>query len=106
MIYTADIFYQPALSLITPHWHGTYDQDRPLAEKSRCTLADRIVADKIMVSGYHFPWPRAGVMVKDGLIRAYALTGVAITAIAVWRQSPSQTIGRPRCVSSEWPRCS
>ena len=72
MIYSGDTFYQPALSLKTPQWHGAYDQDGGLAEKSRRTLADRIVADKIMVSGYHFPWPGAGTLAKDG--SGYALT--------------------------------
>ena len=27
MIYSGDTFYQPALSLKTPHWHGVFDQD-------------------------------------------------------------------------------
>jgi glyoxylase-like metal-dependent hydrolase (beta-lactamase superfamily II) len=66
MIFSGDAFYQPALSLKTPHWHGAFDQDGPLAETSRRALADRIVADKIMVSGYHFPWPGAGQLAKDG----------------------------------------
>ena len=72
MIYSGDTFYQPALSLKTPNWHGAFDQDGPLAEKSRRALADRLVADKIMVSGYHFPWPGAGTLAKDGA--GYALT--------------------------------
>jgi glyoxylase-like metal-dependent hydrolase (beta-lactamase superfamily II) len=72
MIYSGDTFYQPALSLKTPHWQGVFDQDGPLAEKSRRALADRIVADKVLVSGYHFPWPGAGTLAKDGA--GYALT--------------------------------
>ena len=72
MIYSGDTFYQPALSLKTPQWHGAFDQDGPLAEQSRRALADRIVADKVMVSGYHFPWPGAGTLAKDGA--GYALT--------------------------------
>jgi glyoxylase-like metal-dependent hydrolase (beta-lactamase superfamily II) len=66
LIYSGDTFYQPALSLATPHWHGVFDQDGPLAEKSRRALADRIVADSILVSGYHFPWPGAGTLARDG----------------------------------------
>jgi len=72
MIYSGDTFYQPALSLKTPHWHGVFDQDAQLAEQSRHALAQRIVADKIVVSGYHFPWPGAGALAKDGA--GYALT--------------------------------
>jgi glyoxylase-like metal-dependent hydrolase (beta-lactamase superfamily II) len=73
-IYSADTFYQPALSLKTPQWHGSYDHDGPLAEASRRKLADRLVADKIPVSGYHFPWPGAGVLAKDGA--GYSLTSM------------------------------
>lgn len=72
MIFSGDAFYQPALSLKTPQWHGAFDQDGPLAERSRRTLADRIVADKVLVSGYHFPWPGAGTLAKDG--SGYTLT--------------------------------
>jgi len=72
MIYSGDTFYQPALSLKTPQWHGAFDQDGAVAETSRRALADRIVADKVMVSGYHFPWPGAGALAKDGA--GYALT--------------------------------
>jgi glyoxylase-like metal-dependent hydrolase (beta-lactamase superfamily II) len=71
MIYSGDTFYQPAMSLRTPQWHGAFDQDAALAEKSRRSLADRLVADKILVSGYHFPWPGAGTITKDG--SGYAL---------------------------------
>jgi len=76
MIYSGDTFYQPAMSLKAPHWHGAFDQDGPLAEKSRRALADRLVADKIMVSGYHFPWPGVGTLAKDGA--GYALTPVKV----------------------------
>ena len=66
MIYSGDTFYQPAFSLKTPHWQGAFDQDGPLAEKSRRALADRLVADKVAVAGYHFPWPGGGMITKDG----------------------------------------
>jgi glyoxylase-like metal-dependent hydrolase (beta-lactamase superfamily II) len=72
MIYSGDTFYQPAMSLPTPGWHGAFDADGALAEKSRRALADRIVADKVLVAGYHFPWPAAGTIAKDG--NGYALT--------------------------------
>lgn len=71
MIYSADTFYQPAMSLPNPGWQGVFDQDGPTAEASRRKMADRLVADKILVSGYHFPWPGAGRITKDGA--GYAL---------------------------------
>lgn len=72
MIYSGDMFYQPAMSLPNPGWHGVFDQNASLAEKSRRALADRLVADKILVAGYHFPWPGAGIIAKDG--SGYTLT--------------------------------
>jgi hypothetical protein len=63
------------MSLKTPHWQGAFDQDGQLAETSRRKLADRLVADRILVSGYHFPWPGAGTLAKDGA--GYALVPLA-----------------------------
>jgi len=61
-----DTAYVPALVAANPSWHGQYDQDAPLAEASRRKLLDRVIADKIMISGYHFPFPGAATLSKDG----------------------------------------
>lgn len=66
-----DTAYVPALVVANPGWHGQYDQDAALAEASRRKLLDRVIADKIMICGYHFPFPGAGTIVKDGA--GYAL---------------------------------
>jgi glyoxylase-like metal-dependent hydrolase (beta-lactamase superfamily II) len=70
-IYSGDTFYQPAFSLPHPGWQGAFDQDGPLAEKSRRMLAERVV-DQLIVTGYHFPWPAGGRLAKDG--KGYTLT--------------------------------
>jgi glyoxylase-like metal-dependent hydrolase (beta-lactamase superfamily II) len=67
-----DTAYVPALVVVHPEWHGAYDQDVNLAEASRRKLLDRVVADKLMICGYHFPFPAAGHIQKDGA--GYALT--------------------------------
>jgi glyoxylase-like metal-dependent hydrolase (beta-lactamase superfamily II) len=67
-----DTAYVPALVAAHPGWHGSYDQDGPLAEATRRKLLDRIVADKLMVCGYHFPWPAVGAIAKDGAAYAFA----------------------------------
>lgn len=69
-----DTAYVPALVVANPGWHGQYDQDAALAEASRRKLLDRVIADKIMICGYHFPFPGAGTIAKDGA--GYALTVV------------------------------
>src|SRR5215831_13973046 len=67
-----DTAYVPALVVANPGWHGQYDQDAALAEATRRKLLDRVIADKIMICGYHFPFPGAGTIAKDG--GGYALT--------------------------------
>ena len=67
-----DTAYVPALVVANPGWHGQYDQDANLAEASRRKLLDRVVADKLQICGYHFPFPGAGRIEKDG--SGYALT--------------------------------
>jgi glyoxylase-like metal-dependent hydrolase (beta-lactamase superfamily II) len=67
-----DTCYVPALVVANPGWRGAYDQDGATAEDSRRKLMDRVIADKIQISGYHFPYPGAGTIAKDG--NGYALT--------------------------------
>jgi glyoxylase-like metal-dependent hydrolase (beta-lactamase superfamily II) len=67
-----DTAYVPALVVANPGWHGQYDQDATTAEASRRKLLDRVIADKVQICGYHFPFPGAGMIQKDG--EGYALT--------------------------------
>jgi glyoxylase-like metal-dependent hydrolase (beta-lactamase superfamily II) len=67
-----DAAYVPAFSFAHPGWHGVFDQDATTAETTRRKLLDRVVADKMMICGTHFPWPGLGKIAKDGA--GYALT--------------------------------
>ncbi len=67
-----DTAYVPALVAANPGWHGAYDQDANTAEASRRKLLDRVVADEALICGYHFPFPGAGRIEKDGA--GYALS--------------------------------
>jgi glyoxylase-like metal-dependent hydrolase (beta-lactamase superfamily II) len=67
-----DTAYVPALVVANPGWHGQYDQNADMAESSRRALLDRVIADKIQICGYHFPFPGAGTISKDGA--GYALS--------------------------------
>jgi glyoxylase-like metal-dependent hydrolase (beta-lactamase superfamily II) len=66
LMISSDTVYVPALVGTHPGWHGVYDQDGPKAEASRRKLLDRVVADKMMICGSHFPWPGVGHMARDG----------------------------------------
>ena len=58
--------YVPALLAPHPDWQGAYDQDGPTAVATRRKLIDRVIADKMMICGAHFPFPGAGKFAKDG----------------------------------------
>ncbi|MFA5951594.1 MAG: MBL fold metallo-hydrolase [Hyphomicrobium sp.] len=76
LIISNDTCYVPALNVAHPGWHGAYDQDGPLAEASRRSLMDRVVADKVKICGSHFPFPGLATIAKDGA--NYALTTTKI----------------------------
>ena len=66
LIVLGDVTNIPALFVRNPGWHAGFDQDAATAEATRRKLLDRAVADKAMVTGYHFPFPAAGKIAKDG----------------------------------------
>lgn len=72
LMISGDTAYVPALCAAHPGWHGVFDQNPSLAETSRRRLLDRVIADKMMICGSHFPWPGAGTIESDG--SSYALT--------------------------------
>ena len=67
---------QIALFLKNPAWHGAFDVDPVLAEKNRRALFDRVIAEKMVVTGYHWGMPGAGTIQKDG--NGYALVPVNV----------------------------
>lgn len=69
-----DTAYVPALLAPHPEWQGAYDQDGPLAVELRRKLLDRVIAEKMMICGAHFPFPGSGSFAKDG--NGYAFTSV------------------------------
>ena len=66
MMISNDAAYVPALNAAQDGWHGAYDQDGPLAKASRRRILDRVIADKMMICGAHFPFPGAATIQKDG----------------------------------------
>jgi glyoxylase-like metal-dependent hydrolase (beta-lactamase superfamily II) len=49
-----------------PHWHPFYDQDPVQAEATRRKVYDMLVAEKMMVQAFHFPFPSRAHVEKDG----------------------------------------
>ena len=67
-----DAMYVPALLAPHPDWQGAYDQDSAMAITTRHKLIDRVIADKMMICGAHFPFPGRGTFTKDGDAYAFA----------------------------------
>jgi glyoxylase-like metal-dependent hydrolase (beta-lactamase superfamily II) len=63
-----------ALNMKNPGWHLVFDTDPNLAEANRRKMFDRLVADKVVATGYHWGMPGAGTVEKDG--NGYALVPV------------------------------
>ena len=61
-----DVSNIPALFLKHPGWHAQFDMDAGMAEKGRRAMMDRAISEGAMIMGYHYPFPAAGKVVKDG----------------------------------------
>lgn len=49
-----------------PDWQIIWDHDRELGAKTRKSLLDLATHDRLLVSGYHYPFPGIGHVVKHG----------------------------------------
>ena len=66
LIVLGDVTNIPALFVKNPGWHVVFDANPGLAEENRRKMFDRVVADKITITGYHYGLPGAGTIQKDG----------------------------------------
>jgi glyoxylase-like metal-dependent hydrolase (beta-lactamase superfamily II) len=55
-----------SLFLSHPNWKLVFDTDGPLAEQTRRKVYDMAVADKMLIQGFHFPFPGRGYVEKSG----------------------------------------
>jgi len=53
----ADVTHVPFLFARHPGWQAFYDHDPELAETTRRKVYDMLAADKLMVQGFHYPFP-------------------------------------------------
>ena len=66
LIVAGDIANVPALFVANPTWQAVFDADPETATKNRIALFDRAIADGAVIAGYHFGFPNAGKISKDG----------------------------------------
>jgi glyoxylase-like metal-dependent hydrolase (beta-lactamase superfamily II) len=61
-----DTTNHPWLFARNPEWQAVIDVDGPMAADTRKKMLDRAAADKMLVQGYHFPFPASGYIVRRG----------------------------------------
>jgi glyoxylase-like metal-dependent hydrolase (beta-lactamase superfamily II) len=76
MLIQADVTNIPSLFLRYPDWAIMFDNDGKQAAETRHKFYDMAAAEKLLVSGYHFPYPCVGYVEKDGA-KNYRLVPVA-----------------------------
>jgi glyoxylase-like metal-dependent hydrolase (beta-lactamase superfamily II) len=64
--YVADLTNIPQLFARNPDWAVQFDMDAEAARVTRRKVFDMILAEKMMVGGYHFPFPAFGRLEKLG----------------------------------------
>lgn len=76
LVIAGDIANIPALFVANPGWHATFDMDKDMAATARRALFDQVIADSATIAGYHFGFPNAGTIEKDG--QGYAFTPMSV----------------------------
>jgi glyoxylase-like metal-dependent hydrolase (beta-lactamase superfamily II) len=64
LLVVSDTARLPALFVRHPEWQPTFDMDGPRAAATRKAMLDRAAADRMLVQGYHFPFPGSGHIVR------------------------------------------
>lgn len=62
----ADVTNVPFLFARNPGWHVMFDMDAAMAEATRRSVYDMLVAEKMIVQGFHYPFPSLAYVEKVG----------------------------------------
>lgn len=65
-MYVADLTNVPSLFARSPDWAVQFDMDAEMARQTRRRVFDKLVKDKVMAGGYHFPFPAFGTIEAAG----------------------------------------
>jgi glyoxylase-like metal-dependent hydrolase (beta-lactamase superfamily II) len=66
LFFQGDVTNVPDLFLRNPDWQVMFDSDPDKAIATRRRVYDMAVADKMLLAGYHFPFPGVGYIEKAG----------------------------------------
>lgn len=62
----SDVTNNPNPFATNPNWHAFFDQDGDMAEKTRRRVYDMVVAERLQLQGFHYPFPGLANLEKDG----------------------------------------
>jgi hypothetical protein len=62
----SDVTNNPNPFATHPGWHAYFDQDADIAEKTRRRIYDMVVAEKLQLQAFHYPFPGLAHLEKDG----------------------------------------
>jgi glyoxylase-like metal-dependent hydrolase (beta-lactamase superfamily II) len=66
LFFQGDVTNVPELFLRNPDWQVMFDHEPDKAVQTRRRIFDMAAADRLLVSGYHFPFPGLGYIEKAG----------------------------------------
>lgn len=62
----SDVTNHPALFAVNPEWRVQYDMDADKAIETRRKVYDMVAAERLQITGFHYPFPSTGFVEKDG----------------------------------------
>jgi glyoxylase-like metal-dependent hydrolase (beta-lactamase superfamily II) len=66
LLFQADVTNLPDLFLRNPDWHVMFDHEPEKAVATRRRIHDMAAAEKLLVHGFHYPFPALGYSEKAG----------------------------------------
>jgi glyoxylase-like metal-dependent hydrolase (beta-lactamase superfamily II) len=66
LLVLGDTTNKPELFVRNPDWQAVFDMDATAATATRRRLLDMAAAERMRITGYHYPFPATGFIVKDG----------------------------------------
>jgi glyoxylase-like metal-dependent hydrolase (beta-lactamase superfamily II) len=66
LLFQADVTNIPELFLKNPDWHVMFDHEAEKAAATRRRIHDMAATEKLLITGYHYPFPSLGYSEKAG----------------------------------------
>ncbi len=71
LLLIGDAIIVPVLFLANLDWQPNFDSDKEKASATRKAIVEQAISDNLTIGGYHFGFPNAGKIEKDGASHAF-----------------------------------